>query len=555
VALLDAAAVARLLHEIGQRMELLGEAPFKSSAYLAAAETLEALGTPLDSLIAQGRLRTIPGIGEAIAEKIIKLHKTGSHPTLDYLREQLPAGVLDLLRIPGLGPKKATLLYKELNVASLDDLEAACKAGRVAGCKNLGAKLSEKILPHLDFLRQNAGNTLLPIATEQAHAAAQSVLHEHPGWQGVTPAGSLRRGCEIVNDVCLVAQGALPPQAIANTPNGVRIVVAPPAHYAFALLFNTGNSAHLEALCRRAEARGLSLRGEGLFKDGQPVACADEQAVYAALGLQYIEPELREGRGEIERAEKSALPALVSDADIRGILHSHSTYSDGAESVAAMAEAVRQRGYQYYGIADHSQLAAYANGLKEDRVRAQHREIDALNQNYRGEKFRVFKGIESDIREDGSLDYPEAVLARFDFIVASVHSRFSLDKKAQTARIINAVKNPRTTILGHMTGRLLLRREGYQVDMESILKACADHGVAVEVNAHPQRLDLDWRWHQRALELGCLLSINPDAHSIPDIDMTHWGVLQARKGGVPPERVLNCLDLDAIARHFAARNT
>jgi DNA polymerase (family X) len=280
----------------------------------------------------------------------------------------------------------------------------------------------------------------------------------------------------------------------------------------------------------------------------------DEKNVYAALDLPFIEPELREGRGEIALAVARRLPQLVADQDIRGLLHCHTDFSDGSNTLEEMAEATRAKGYEYFGVADHSKTASYAGGLSVERVAVQHGLADELNARCQG-RFRILKGIESDILEDGSLDYSDEVLARFDFVVASVHSRFRLDAKTQTERIIRAVSNPFTTILGHMTGRLLHRREGYQIDIEKVLEACARHGVAVEINAHPHRLDLDWRWHQRALELGCMFSINPDAHSVDELDLTSWGVLMARKGGIPPDRVLNCMSRDELVRYLTRRAT
>jgi DNA polymerase (family 10) len=285
---------------------------------------------------------------------------------------------------------------------------------------------------------------------------------------------------------------------------------------------------------------------------GRKIVAKTEQAIYASLGLQFIEPELREGFDEIERAKKHRLPQLVADSDIRGILHAHTDRSDGADTLEVMAEATRRRGFEYFGVADHSQSAHYAGGLSLDEILEQHVEADRLNKRYGG-SFRILKGIESDILPDGSLDYPDDVLATFDFVVASVHSRFKLSRKEQTDRILSAVANRRTTILGHMTGRQLLRRPGYDVDVEKILKACAKHGVAVEINANPWRLDLDWRWHRRALELGCIMSINPDAHSTSEIDLTHWGVEMARKGTVSKGRVLNCQSLAELTRYLAAR--
>jgi DNA polymerase (family 10) len=326
-----------------------------------------------------------------------------------------------------------------------------------------------------------------------------------------------------------------------------------PRHYGATLLHATGSPGHVQGLRALAKDKGFRLEELGLWKGGKLVAARTEEDIYAKLGLQFVPPELREGNDEIERARNKTLPKLVSDEDIRGILHAHTDATDGVDTLEAMAQATRDRGYGYFGVADHSRSAHYVGGLSADEIAEQHREIDRLNKAF-GPSFRIFKGIESDILADGSLDYPDDILATFDFIVASVHSRFRLDPKEQTDRIIKAVANPRTTILGHMTGRQLLRRPGYEVDIERILQACARHGVAVEVNANPWRLDLDWRWHRRALELGCMLSINPDAHSRDEIDLTHWGVEVARKGSVPAERVLNCLTLPAFTRYLIRRN-
>ena len=563
---LEAPAVSALLVEIGRRLELGGESPFKIRAYYVAAENLEALSAPLAEYVAKGKLRTIPGVGEAIAEKIIKLHKTGTHPLLDNLREQLPSGVLEFFQIPGLGPKKIQLLYSELKLQSLLELEEACKAGRLKDCKGLGAALEKKILQGLEFMRKGQGLRRIDDADAVLNAAVERFKKANPKMQRVAVAGPLRRGCEVVDDLCLVAQDGSGEATVPGGPE-IRVIVGDENHYGIKMLFATGSAEHLHALGTFAASVGFKLSADGLWYErgtkrakGE-VFCKDEADVYAALGLDFIPPELREGRAlngakdEIELAAKHALPKLVEDADIRGILHSHTVFSDGAETLETMAEAVRKRGYFYYGVADHSKTAAYAGGMKEEKIREQHKLADALNADYAKDKvnFRIFKGIESDILDNGALDYADDVLNSFDFIVASVHSRFTLDKEAQTQRLLNAVAHPRTTILGHATGRLLLKREGYKVDLDAVLQACAKHGVVVEINAHPARLDVDWRFHQRALELGCMLSINPDAHAISEIDLTHWGVVVARKGGVPKERVLNCLSLDEIAAYFEAR--
>ena len=296
----------------------------------------------------------------------------------------------------------------------------------------------------------------------------------------------------------------------------------------------------------------MSLDAEGLRRGGKVIAAGTEEEIYEALGLAFIEPELREGRGEIALAKKNRLPHLVRYEDIRGILHAHTNASDGVHTLKQMAEATRKRGFSYFGVADHSKSAHYAGGLTVEQIAAQHEAIEELNARY-DPGFRIFKGIESDILADGSLDYPDEILSHFDFVVASVHSQFRKDRAAQTDRILRAVANPHTTILGHMTGRQLLRRPGYEVDVERILAACAEYGVAVEINANPWRLDLDWRWHQKAIEIGCWFSVNPDAHSTAEIDLIKWGVAMARKGGVPKDRVLNALDVTGFSAHLEAR--
>jgi len=552
---LDAEAVSKLLIEIGQRLELTGESPFKARAYYNAADSLLALTAPLAEIIAAGKLREIPGVGEAISEKIGKLHRTGTHPTLDYLRQQIDAGTLELLRLPGLGPKKVIFLVEQMQIKNLAELETACKAGRLKEAKGMGAALEAKILKAIEFARKDAGRWLLHHATEHLNKACENLAASHPQLSRIQPAGDVRRGCEVVENPCVVAQS--PMEGCGDVPVNadLRIFICDEKHYGAALLFATGSSEHVAQLVEIAKKKKLVLTEKGLRQGEKELPCPDEASIYTALELPYIDQALREGRGEIGLAKKNALPVLVCDDDIRGVLHSHTDASDGSETLDAMAEATRERGYQYYGVADHSQAAAYARGLKEDRVRIQHVLADKLNAEYAKKKisFRIFKGIESDILEHGELDYPDELLSRFDFIVASVHSRFTLEKTAQTARLVNAVSNPHTTILGHMTGRLLLKREGYRVEIDEVLKACAAHGVVVEINANPHRLDLDWRFHQRALELGCMLSINPDAHAIREIDLMKWGVLQARKGGLESKDVLNCLDLPAIAAFFAAR--
>jgi DNA polymerase (family X) len=546
----DTPTVASLLREFAQRSSLRGGNPYRAKAYARAADTLGVLAEPLEEIIAQDRLQEIAGIGPAIADIITKLHRIGRHPSLESMRKEIPAGVLEMLAVPGLRPEKVLKLYQSLGITSLDELEEAARADRIKATKGLGASLQTKILQNIDIAKSGETRRHMHRADAQLMNAARSLQKAQPDLARVIVAGDLRHGSELVGDLVLVAQTqAHDPTELKS--GELTVHLTDKRHFGASLLAATGSQSHLAALRDLAKTKGLKLDSRGLWRGRKLIAARSEEEIYKALGLPFIEPELREGRNEIALALKNKLPKLVTDTDIRGILHAHSDLSDGVDTLAVMAQATRKRGYQYFGVADHSRSAHYAGGLSVADITAQHRAIDKLNRSFKD--FRIFKGIESDILADGSLDYPDNVLAKFDFIVASVHSRFRLDPKEQTTRIIRAVSNPHTTILGHMTGRQLLRRPGYEVDIEKILKACAKHGVAGEINANPWRLDLDWRWHQRALELGCMMSINPDAHSTDEIDLTHWGVEMARKGGVPAERVLNCLSLSQITAHFAAR--
>ncbi|MBZ9848041.1 PHP domain-containing protein [Mesorhizobium sp. CA14] len=545
----DTRKVASLLREYAHRTSLRGDNPYRTKAYLRAADSLAALSQPLDRIIAAGALTRIPGIGDAIADIVRKLYETGTHPSLEKLREEVPAGVLELFAIPGLRPDKILKLHQALGVNSLAELEAAAKADRIRPVKGLGASLQTKILQNLAIARSSETRLHLHKAAALLEHAVMSVAQEHPEFSRVEIAGDFRRGCELVSDLALVALGKRRTEIEQST---LRLVVADNKHFGASLLEATGSAAHLEQLRMHATERGFALRPDGLYRGRKLIASATEQEIYQALDLQFIEPELREGKGEIERAARRQLPTLVRDEDLHGILHSHTTASDGTETLEAMAEATRKRGFEYYGVADHSQSAHYAGGLSSHEIAEQHREADRLNRQYGGE-FRILKGIEADILADGSLDYPEHILKQFDFVVASVHSRFRLSEKEQTERIVEAIANPLTTIIGHMTGRQLLRRPGYELDVDKVLRACAKHGVAVEINAHPWRLDLDWRWHQKALDYGCIFSINPDAHSIRELDHMHWGVEMARKGGVPRTRVLNAMGLAALLAHLSKR--
>jgi DNA polymerase (family 10) len=528
---------------------LRGGNPYRAKAYGRAADSLTALAVPLHVLVAEDRLTEIPGVGDAIADIISKLSKSGAHPSLEKLRKEIPEGVLELLAVPGLRPEKVLRLYKDLGIASLAELEAAAKDDRIKKAKGLGAALQTRILQNLAIAKSGEGRLHLHRAAALLTHAKDSLRKARPELKRVTVAGDFRRGCELVGELSMVAEAPkVAKTSKASEADGLQIRLTDRKHFGAALLFATGSAAHVAQLKVLAAEKGMRLEADGLHK-GRSLIAGDETEIYLALGLPFIDPELREGRGELELALKGKLPKLVDDQDLRGILHCHTDASDGTETLETMAKATRQRGFEYFGVADHSKSAHYAGGLSVEEIAQQHREADRLNKRF-GKDFRILKGIESDILSDGSLDYEYDVLEGFDFVVASIHGRFKLDRKAQTSRLLRAVSHPHTTIIGHMTGRQLQRRPGYEIDIEKVLRACAKHDVVVEINAHPWRLDLDWRWHQAALEFGCMLSINPDAHSIPELDHMHWGVAMARKGGVPADRVLNAMPLPEITRYL-----
>jgi DNA polymerase (family 10) len=550
---LTAAEISRVLREIGDRMVLIGGNPHRARAYRRAAENLALSTVPLDQLIAEGKLTEIPGIGSALAAVITGLHQTGTHPKLEAMRADIPDGVLEMLRIPGLRPERIKKLFRELGIASVDQLEEAARTGLLTTIKGFGPAFQAKVLQGIEMSRQPQGRHIHRATSSFSYAAAE-LKRTHPDLTLITPAGELRRGCELVSTLEIVAvdphrKGE---NEIIRAGEGLRVHITSRDRYGVTLLLATGSDKHIEALRALASSKGWTLDADGLHGRKGILAGKTEEEIYDHLGLPFIAPELRESGAEVELARDGLLPELVTDKDIRGILHAHTTESDGADTLADMAQATRSHGYAYLGLTDHSQSAHYAGGLKQDEVLAQQRLVDKLNERS-GRGFHIFKGIESDILADGSLDYPEEILNGFDMVIASVHSRFRMNRAEQTERIIRAIANPHTTILGHVTGRLLTRRPGYEVDMEKILKACAENGVAVEINANPWRLDLDWRWCERGLELGCLFSINPDAHSTDEIDNVKWGVLMARKGAVPRERVLNALSLPAFEAHLRQR--
>ena len=562
--MITARTAADFVEEYATLLELSGASPFRVRAYANAVRALETLTAPLDEILAAGTLTEVKGIGDSVAELVAELANTGTAQAYEKLRAATPRGLLDMLRVPGLGPRKIVAIRKALGIETLAALEQACRNGQLAALKGFGPKTQATILKGVEFIRAHEGHCRV----DSAHQSAQSLLAVlHPYAQRLAVAGELRRARETVQqldfvlsttdaDAATAAFVAHPGIAERIAPNAGRLSNGLQAHlhvvsddaFSTALHYYTGSKKHRAALCAKATERGLVLDERGLWRDDERIECADEAALFAALGLAYIPPELRENQGEVEAAATDTLPELVTAADIRGLLHVHSTYSDGTDTLEAMARAVQERGFEYMGIADHSQAAAYAGGLRVEDVQRQWEEIDRLNEELA--PFRIFKGIESDILGDGSLDYDDDLLAQFDFVVASVHSQFNLSRDAMTARIVRAIEHPAATIVGHPTGRLLLNREGYAVDIDSIIEAAARCGVALEINAHPSRLDLDWRHVKKARDHGVQIAVNTDAHSVGGLDHLGYGIGIARKGWLRAADIPNALSREAIAAWF-----
>jgi DNA polymerase (family 10) len=576
---MTAREAAAALAEIAMLLEVVGGNPFRAKAFQSASRSLETSGADLTALAAAGGLRTLPGVGEGIASVLAELVATGTSRMLEELRAETPVGLFDVMRIKGVGAKRGRTLYRDLGIDSLEKLEEAAAAGRLAKLPGFGAKTEEKILEGVAFVRSMQGRRRFFQAIEPA-AALLEMVEQLSGVVRASAAGQVRRRLEVVDSIDIVAAAKKPETVLAAfrllqgvkeaddddadrraevvLADGLRatLVCVKPPEYATALLFATGSDDHLAQLAAWAKKQKLRIDRDGVFQGRKRLALPDEDAVYRALGLDFIPPELREGWGEIEAAAEGRLPKLVEVDDLRGTFHCHTTYSDGRASVAEMAEAARERGWRYLGIADHSQSAGYAGGLPVAAVKKQHREIDAWNAEHGSsgkKRFRLFKGVESDILADGSLDYPDDVLRSFDYVVGSVHSSFALPEKEQTRRLIRAVSNPYITMLGHATGRLLLRRSGYEVDARAVIDAAAEHGTCVEINADPHRLDVDWKNARYAAEKGVLVPINPDAHSTGALGNVAWGINVARKAWLSAPQVLNAWDLDELEEFLAER--
>ena len=550
--------VAAVLEEIAVLLELSGENPFKSRTYTNVARQLEQADDDVEVLVREKRLREIKGLGEALEQKITELVTTGTLQYHQTLRAKFPESLFDLFAIPGLGAKRIKTLYEDLSIQSLGELEYACNENRLLALKGFGPKMQQKVLDGIDFAKKHQGLSLVSTARAAA-AALRDYLAEDSSVIRIEIAGSLRRRKEVVKDIDILASSTAPAQLMDRfvSAPGVESItghgdtkssilldcgiaadlrVVRDEQFPYALSHFTGSKEHNVVMRQRAKERGLKLNEYGLFRGDEVLSCQDEEAIFAALELPFIPPELREDRGEFDAG---ALPTLVQRGDLLGVLHCHSTYSDGAASLREMAEGAMERGYQYILMADHSQSAAYAGGLTPDDVMEQHQEIAALNRKLKD--FTIIKGIESDIRGDGCLDYDDEILDTFDLVIASVHSKLDMGEDEATKRLITAIERPHTAILGHPTGRLLLARKGYPLDIEKVLDACVANSVAVEINASPHRLDLDWRHVRRAKEKGLKLCISPDAHSVEGLDAVEHGLGIARKGWLEKDDLLNCM--------------
>lgn len=574
---MDKKQVAEILEEIGTLLELNGDISFKVQAYFRAARSIDALTDEIDIYVKEGRLREIPGIGGGLAEKITELVTTGKLKYLEDLKKSFPESLLQLLQIQGLGPKKVKILYEKLKIKSVAELEKACQEGKLLKLEGFAEKTIENILKGIEHLKKHSGYSLYSTALAEAEKI-YGKLSKHPKTIRISLAGSLRRHKEIIRDIDILVSSKNP-EAIMETfteldsvetitakgetkssillKSGIQadLRVVSDTEFPYALHHFTGSKEHNTAMRARAKRMEMKMNEYGLFlvsrrsgkePSDQLIPCKDEEEIFKKLGLSDIPPELRENMGEIALAEKREIPNLIEEKDIRGVFHTHSLYSDGAATIEEMAKETQRLGLEYIGLSDHSQSAVYANGMEPGRIKKQWKEIDEINKRFKG--IRILKGSEVDILGDGSLDYGDEILAELDFVIASVHSRFTMSESEMTRRIIKAIQNKHTTMLGHMTGRLLLGREGYHLNHKEIFQAAKDYGVMIELNANPHRFDVDWRHGRDLKELGIKVSINSDAHKVEGISDYHFGVGIARKGWLEKKDVFNTLGLDQVLR-------
>ncbi len=579
------AQVAQIVDEIADLLEIEGENTFRVRSYRRAAETLTGLSDEVEDIFEEEGvkgLQGLPGIGKGIAEKLAELLATGEMTYHRELRDKYPDRMLDMLTVPGLGPRTVALVYEQLGIDSVDELEEAAQNQQLRDLPGLGAKSEEKILHNIALYRQGTERALLGDILPVAERLI-AMLRDDPAVIDAEVAGSARRRKATIGDLDLLATSEQPAEVCATFAQSeelaeiimagdtkvsglltggrqVDLRVVEPESYGAALQYFTGSADHNVALRERAQKMGLTINEYGVFKEkggkrGNKVAGETEEGVYEAVGLPWIPPELRERRGEIEAAEKGQLPDLIELEDIRSDLHTHTIGSDGHNTLEEMAEACRQRGYEYLGITDHSPVLIVASGLTAEEIKQQRQQIDELNKRYEDEgvKFRILAGLEADILTGGQVDVPAEVFDLLDFVLGSVHQGFSADADKMTGRIITALESGKVDILGHPTGRLLLAREAYGIHLDEVIKTAGELDMAVEINAHPQRLDLDDIHARFAQDNGTLLSINTDAHAAEHLDFMRYGVATARRGWIEAPSVINTWPLKKLQEWLQRR--
>ncbi len=574
---MDPRAASHVLAQIATLLELHGKPADRVRSFQLAAKAVAGLAPSRMQALLSANAAVPDAVAPEALQVVRELLETNSANLLEVLQEETPEGLMEMLRVPGLGPARIRLIHDGLHIETLQELENAASDGRLAALPRFGAKTAERIVFGIASLKESGAQVLYEHGLAEARRLRELVAMQ-PSVLDVAVAGSIRRKCDLVRDVDLVAAvrgspsivaaalsqldgvreviGGGGPSVTLRLTNGTRVdlTCVRPEQFACALWRATGSEAHVAAVIAHAATLGYSLVSDEL-RDASGTGCtlASEEALYAQLGLAYIEPELREGAGEVLAAQTHTLPELIVEPALRGALHCHSQYSDGQSSIRDMAQAALARGLQYLGVSDHSQSNTYAGGLSRDAVLQQHEEIDAINAEYEdaGQTFRVLKGIEADILPCGRVDYDAGLLDRFDFVIASVHSRYGMNERQMTDRVLKALDDPHVTVLGHPTGRLLLTREPYAINMNEVIAKAGAVGVAVELNADPHRLDIDWRLCRIARQHGTLVSIGPDAHSPQGLDHLTLGVGIARKGWLSTDNVLNtrsAADVLAFAR-------
>ncbi len=557
--------VAQIFYEIAQLLDLLGDNPFRVRAYERAAMRIESLPEDLEEYVLQDRLEELPGIGKDLAEKIKEIYRTGTLAQYEELKAKLPPGLLEMMNIPGLGPKKVKVIYDKLGISSIDELETAARAGKLRSLPGFGPKTEENILKGIEFLRRSKGRSplgkVLPLAYE-----VRDYIAGFKGVKRVDVVGSIRRFKETVHDVDILVVADNPAkvmdhfvrypeveEVLARGEKKSSVIISglqmdlrvfDEDSYGAAMLYFTGSKEHNIKLRQICIDKGLKLNEYGLFKGEKMVAGRSEEEVYDCLGMDWIPPEIREDQGEVELALAHDLPELIEVEDVCGDLHMHTTYSDGVDEIEAMVKKALEKGYKYIAITDHSPSLAVAKGMTREKVKAQREEIRRLQRLY--PRVRILAGMEVDILADGSLDCDEDILKELDVVIVAVHSRFKMDREEMTERIVRAISHPEVNILAHPTGRLLGEREAYEVDMERIMEAAKKKGVALELNSSPFRLDLNADHCRMAKEMGVKVCINTDAHSHQQLDYIFFGVGTARRGWLSREDVINAWDPDRL---------